>query len=210
MLTLFVALMVGQVAPDSTVKWRDLSNQPGWQGYGPVLPSGWVDPVKFRRKDNPKMEYPAAGKEKEFVLSEDAKLGTNVAMQQPNQTVQTTLTDQPTQVAQPVQMVNQPTADPYGFTAWLNATRAAYGLPAVGYDPNLASWAAMNSAQQAVSGLGHFVMGSARRQNSAAGSFPGIESMWMASPAHRAALLDPSIQWIGIAASGAYWTFNAY
>jgi len=100
--------------------------------------------------------------------------------------------------------------DPYGFTGWLNATRAAYGLPAVGYDPNLESWAAMNSAQQAASGIGHFVMGPARRQNSAMGGFPGIESMWMASPAHRAALLDPTIRWIGIASYGAYWTFNAY
>jgi len=52
------------------------------------------------------------------------------------------------------------------------------------------------------------VMGSARRQNSAMGAgFPG--AMWMASPAHRAALLDPTISWIGIAAAGAYWTFNA-
>lgn len=100
--------------------------------------------------------------------------------------------------------------DPYGFTAWLNSTRAAYGLPAVGYDPNLENWAAMNSAQQAASGIGHFVMGPARRQNSAMGGFPGIESMWMASPAHRAALLDPTIRWIGIASYGAYWTFNAY
>jgi uncharacterized protein YkwD len=106
--------------------------------------------------------------------------------------------------------VTVPVGDPYGFTAWLNATRAAYGLPAVGYDPNLESWAAMNSAQQASSGIGHFVMGPARRQNSAMGGFPGIESMWMASPAHRAALLDPTIRWIGIASYGAYWTFNAY
>ncbi len=103
-----------------------------------------------------------------------------------------------------------PVGDPYGFTAWLNSTRAAYGLSAVGYDPNLESWAAMNSAQQAASGIGHFVMGPARRQNSAMGGFPGIESMWMASPAHRAALLDPTIRWIGIASYGAYWTFNAY
>lgn len=102
------------------------------------------------------------------------------------------------------------TGDPYGFTAWLNATRASYGLSPVGYDPNLESWAAMNSAQQASSGLGHFVMGPARRQNSAMGAYPGIESMWMNSPAHRAALLDPTIQWIGLAAYGAYWTFNAY
>ena len=103
-----------------------------------------------------------------------------------------------------------PAGDPYGFTAWLNATRAAYGLPAVGYDPNLESWAAMNNSHQAARGIGHFVMGPARRQNSAMGGFPGVESMWMSSPAHRAALLDPTIQWIGIASYGAYWTFNAY
>jgi uncharacterized protein YkwD len=100
-------------------------------------------------------------------------------------------------------------SDPYGFTAWLNATRASYGLPAVNHDPNLSSWAAMNNNQQASYGIGHFVMGPARRQNSAMGAFPGIESMWMASPAHRAALLDPTIRWIGIAGLGAYWTFNA-
>jgi uncharacterized protein YkwD len=102
-----------------------------------------------------------------------------------------------------------PGGDPYGFVNWLNATRAAYGLSAVGYDPNLSGWAAMNNDHQASRGLGHFVMGPARRQNAAMGGFPGIESMWMASPAHRAALLDPTIRWIGIAGLGAYWTFNA-
>ena len=103
-----------------------------------------------------------------------------------------------------------PAGDPYGFTGWLNATRAAYGLSAVGYDPNLSSWAAMNNNHQASYGIGHFVMGPARRQNSAMGGFPGIESMWLASPAHASALLDPTIRWIGIAGLGAYWTFNAY
>jgi uncharacterized protein YkwD len=34
--------------------------------------------------------------------------------------------------------------------------------------------------------------------------------MWMASPAHRAALLDPTIRFVGIAGAGAYWTYNAY
>jgi uncharacterized protein YkwD len=101
-------------------------------------------------------------------------------------------------------------ADPYGFTAWLNATRAQYGLAAVGYDPNLTNWAAMNNNQQAARGIGHFVMGPARRQNSAMGSYASIGAMWMSSPAHRAALLDPSIRWIGIAGLGAYWTYNAY
>ena len=99
--------------------------------------------------------------------------------------------------------------DPYGFTAWLNGVRASYGLGPVSHDPNLSSWAAMNNAQQASRGLGHHVMGPARRQNSAMGGFPGIESMWMASPAHRAALLDPTITLIGIAGAGAWWTFNA-
>jgi uncharacterized protein YkwD len=102
------------------------------------------------------------------------------------------------------------TGDPYGFLGWLNATRASYGLPAVGYDPNLANWAAQNNNQQAAYGIGHFVMGPARRQNSAMGSISDIGSMWMNSPAHRAALLDPTIRWMGIAGLGAYWTFNAY
>ena len=100
--------------------------------------------------------------------------------------------------------------DPYGFINWLNGVRAQAGLPAVGYDPNLASWASANNAQQAARGMGHFVMGPARRQNCAMGSFGSIGSMWLASPAHRAALLDPSIRWIGLAGYGAYWTFNAY
>lgn len=110
------------------------------------------------------------------------------------------------QAAQPA----APAGDPYGFTAWLNATRASYGLPPVGYDPNLSSWANVNNSHQNASGIGHYVMGPARRQNSAMGHYAGIGAMWMNSPAHRAALLDPSIRWIGIAGMGAYWTFNAY
>lgn len=100
--------------------------------------------------------------------------------------------------------------DPYGFLGWLNATRASYGLSAVGYDANLSNWAAMNNSQQLARGMGHFVMGPARRQNAAMGAFANIGSMWMNSPAHRAALLDPTIRAIGIAGAGAYWTFNAY
>jgi uncharacterized protein YkwD len=102
-----------------------------------------------------------------------------------------------------------PAGDPYGFTGWLNSVRASYGLPAVGYDPNLASWASVNNGQQQARGMGHHVMGPARRQNSAMGHYSSIGAMWMASPAHRAALLDPTIRWIGIAGLGAYWTFNA-
>jgi uncharacterized protein YkwD len=117
---------------------------------------------------------------------------------------------QPVQAAAPAAAPAATSGDAYGFTAWLNGVRASYGLGAVGYDANLENWAAMNNSQQAARGLGHHVMGPARRQNSAMGAFPGVESMWMASPAHRAALLDPTITFIGIAGAGAWWTFNAY
>ena len=100
--------------------------------------------------------------------------------------------------------------DAYGFTAWLNGVRAQHGLGAVGCDANLCSWAAQNNNHQAAYGMGHHVMGPARRQNSGMGASTTVFQMWLASPAHRAALLDPSISWIGIAAGGAYWTFNAY
>lgn len=110
---------------------------------------------------------------------------------------------------QPTAYQQQGGGDAYGFTAWLNATRASYGLPAVGYDASLSSWAAQNNSHQSSRGMGHYVMGSARRQNSAMGSYAQIGAMWLASPAHRAALLDPTIRRIGIAGAGAYWTFNA-
>jgi uncharacterized protein YkwD len=117
----------------------------------------------------------------------------------------------PAVAARPVQARPvAPAGDPYGFTNWLNATRASYGLPPVGYDPNQTNWAAANNGQQQALGMGHHVMGPARRQNSAMGNYASIGAMWMNSPAHRAALLDPSIRWIGIAGLGAYWTFNAY
>ncbi len=103
-----------------------------------------------------------------------------------------------------------PAGDPYGFTAWLNGVRSQYGLGAVGVDSNLSNWAAMNNGQQNAMGMGHHVMGPARRQNSGMGAAGTVWQMWMASPAHQAALLDPSISMIGIAAGGAYWTFNAY
>lgn len=101
-------------------------------------------------------------------------------------------------------------ADPAGFINWLNATRAQYGLRSVGHDQNLTNWAAQNNAHQVVRGIGHFVMGPARRQNAAMGNYAAIGAMWMSSPAHRAALLDPTISAIGLAGDGRYWTFNAY
>jgi uncharacterized protein YkwD len=100
--------------------------------------------------------------------------------------------------------------DSFGFVNWLNGVRASYGLPPVGYEPNLSNWAAVNNGQQAARGMGHHVMGPARRQNAGMGGPAStIWSMWMQSPGHRAALLDPTIRWVGIAASGQWWTFNA-
>jgi len=117
-----------------------------------------------------------------------------------------------TQPAYPRQPQSQPqrSGDPYGFTAWLNGVRAQHGLGPVGFDPNLSGWASANNGQQQARGMGHHVMGPARRQNSGMGNFSTVTSMWMASPAHQSALLDPSITWVGIAGLGAYWTYNAY
>jgi hypothetical protein len=100
-----------------------------------------------------------------------------------------------------------PGADPFGFTNWLNGVRAQYGLPAVGYDQTLANWAAQNSSR----GFGHFVFGPARRQNAGFGTDMGtICRMWMNSPPHAAALLDPTIRFVGIACVGMNWTFDGY
>lgn len=99
--------------------------------------------------------------------------------------------------------------DPYGFLGWINQVRAQYGLPGLVYDTNLEAWAHQNNAHQNARGIGHYVMGSARRQNSAMGPYSSVPSMWMQSPAHRAAILDPTITRVAIAGSGSYWTMNA-
>jgi len=123
--------------------------------------------------------------------------------------VRTVLQSPTVPTSTPTATTSPPSGDPYGFMNWLNGVRASYGLRPVRYDQNLSNWAAVNNSQQLVQGLGHHVMGPARRQNSAmGGGFPG--DMWMASGGHRAALLDPTISWFGIAAAGAYWTWNAY
>ncbi len=96
------------------------------------------------------------------------------------------------------------TGDP--LTDCVNATRAVYGLHALGYDPNLAAWAAQNNSH----GFGHFVMGPAARQNAAwgANTCEGVVAMWLGSPGHRAALLDSTITICGGSFNGACWTWN--
>lgn len=119
----------------------------------------------------------------------------------------------PTCVAQPSATQTQApgqTGDPGSFQAWLNATRARYGLPGVAYDANLTAWAQQNNVAQQARGLGHWVMGPARRQNSAMSAyFSVVPGMWLASPGHAAALLDPSITRFGLAGLGQWWTFSA-
>jgi uncharacterized protein YkwD len=100
------------------------------------------------------------------------------------------------------------TADPYGFCAWLNGVRAARGLAPVAYDLGLTNDCQANNAHQHRRGLGHFGR-RGRRQNVGQGSQAQVCSMWMSSPAHASALLDPSIRRVGIACSGAYWTYEA-
>lgn len=104
--------------------------------------------------------------------------------------------------------------DPFGFVSWLNGVRAQYGLGAVSYDANLSAWGAVNDESQRVYGMGHHVM-PFNRQNAGAGQSASIIfPMWLASPGHRVALLDPNIRTVGISATpsgnayGYYWTFN--
>lgn len=99
--------------------------------------------------------------------------------------------------------------DAAGFLAWLNSTRAAYGLPAVGYSAEVEASCRQNNILQAARGMNHWFMGCHRRQNAAWGlGFPGVESAWMGSPGHCSALLDPTIRWIGIAWLNGYCTFG--
>ncbi len=101
------------------------------------------------------------------------------------------------------------TGDSYGFVSWLCAQRAAVGLPSVSWDEEMAQAAAANNSLQVVHGIGHWTMAGARRQNSAWMQYPDLLTAWMNSPGHRAALLDPTVRWVGIAFSGAYATFSA-
>lgn len=104
-----------------------------------------------------------------------------------------------------------PASDPYGFTAVLNSYRASAGLPPLAYAPDLSMWASNNNAEQAQRGLGHHVVQNFTQN--CAWNTPDAASTaaeWMNSPGHRANMLDPSAQRVGIAyGPGPYWTMNA-
>ncbi len=99
-------------------------------------------------------------------------------------------------------------ADEPGFAHWLNGQRAVRGLRPVGIDPTLTAAAAANNAAQRSAGLGHHVMGHARRQNAGAGPEPAVWGAWASSPAHASALFDPTVTAIGYAFDGRYTTFS--
>lgn len=96
-------------------------------------------------------------------------------------------------------------ADAYGFTSWINGVRASRGLRSLAWSADLAAHAAINSAR----GFGHSYMGGTRRQNCGMGALATVESSWLQSPAHLAAILDPSCSEVGLAYVGGVWTMNA-
>lgn len=110
--------------------------------------------------------------------------------------------------------------DPYGIGPLFNAVRAQYGLGRVTYDASLSTWAHRNNNRQLLFGLGHWVMGPVRFQNSAAGMMFGegtslvpmdarkVIEIWMSSPGHRAAMLSPVITVYGVHQLSKYWTLN--
>lgn len=99
-------------------------------------------------------------------------------------------------------------ADEPAFAGWLNAERRGRGLGAVAVDPALTVAAAANNAAQRSRGMGHHVMGHARRQNAGAGPEPAVWGAWARSPAHASALFDPSVTAIGYAFDGQYTTYS--
>lgn len=96
-------------------------------------------------------------------------------------------------------------ADPQSFGSWLNAVRAQYGRSPLAFDAALQRNAAINSSR----GFGHSWFGGATRQNVGMGSLQAVQSMWLASPAHVAALLDPGITKYGLACVNGVWTYSA-
>lgn len=92
----------------------------------------------------------------------------------------------------------------------VNAERARHGLRPLAFDANLAAWAASNNRAQGARGLGHHVQCGAW-QCAAVGTptAQAAVAMWMASPAHRAILLNPSLTSAGIAIGWNTATFNA-
>ncbi len=93
------------------------------------------------------------------------------------------------------------------LTDAVNVERTRHGLHSLAHEPSLAAWAAENNRY----GFGHTIMGPAHRQCAAWGQRTIGEAVgaWMASPAHRAALLAYDVTHCGGAFDGSVWTWNA-
>ncbi len=174
LLSLFLAFAVGP-------EWHRSSNHPGWEAFGTPVGNQLDHPERWRRTDNPSIEY---------ILDGDPVPDGYVKVQ-----------DAQGAIVDPA----RPGGDPYGFVVWLNATRASCGLGGVAWSDEMAGWALRNSSV----GFGHAIMGTARRQNAGWGELGTVCNAWLAHGPHAAALLDPTITQVGIAAVGVVWTFSA-
>ena len=94
----------------------------------------------------------------------------------------------------------------YGINI-LNTIRANYGLSPVAYDPGATEASRINNNISLSRGLGHHFT-SGYLQNSAGGGNPW--SMWMASPAHRALILNPNLRSAGYSTNGSYSTLSGH
>lgn len=112
-----------------------------------------------------------------------------------------------TYYAQPVatRAVAYAGGDVYSFGAWLNGVRRQYGRGPVAYDAGLCRDAAINSSR----GFGHTYFGNSTRQNVGMGALGSVQSMWLASPPHCAAIFDAGITRYGIACVNGVWTYSA-
>lgn len=103
-------------------------------------------------------------------------------------------------------------SDPWGFLSALNSTRAQHGLAALRYDANLSQWAADNCRiMTSVKVSGHYSLGDRSFWQVAlygAVDAPTAVLVFMGSPSHRNALLQPGVTIAGVWFDGSSWTAN--
>lgn len=209
--------------------WVFLKAQDCW-GWGYKLPSGlWrIDPGTKRRPEPPR-DSPtatAAGPDARSAVGAGGSLGGapgTRAAGQVSRSIAAKPENRGNRLGTPVHASsaadtpgtpsNQAApADHRGrFVQWLCSYRAQHGLGPVGYSEDL-EWAALHNcrlqAQARVSG--HYAPNGGWWQV----AFHGPTSLdqaiqgWVASAAHNAALLEPSVSMIGLAVEGVSWTCN--
>lgn len=89
------------------------------------------------------------------------------------------------------------------FTDGLNQARASLGLGMAASNPGIAGVSGHNNSLQRAYGLGHhYTGGFAQCVAVGCGDSSAALSMWLASPAHAAILLDPMLASVGFACDG--------